>query len=95
MSTAITLQMTVECEDADRLFHAAIGRARSMGMTVGAFNEARRRSVNEMAFDVESLVKASLADAGCDVRVADNVVVLPGSSRAFHDTARQLRSRKS
>jgi hypothetical protein len=95
VSTAITLQMTVECDDADRLFHAAIGRAKSIGMTVGAFNEARRRSIHEMAFDVESVLKASLAEAGCRLSVVDNVVVLSGASRPFHEFGKQAVSRKS
>jgi len=80
MASHVRLQVVVTCDDSDRLFHAALSGARADGRTVGAYNDARRRSVHEMAFDVESVLRRALDQAGCSVKVIDNVVISEMSS---------------
>lgn len=65
MKSSFDCRLVIDCTDTDLLFHSALARARETGATVGAYNETRRRSPHEMVYDVETILRAALADAGC------------------------------
>jgi hypothetical protein len=72
LKTTLSIRLAIDCLETDLLFHTALACARTEGQTVGAYNEARRRSSHEMVHDVETVLRAALTDAGCRLAALDS-----------------------
>lgn len=81
LPTTLHCCLAIDCRDTDLLFHTALARARAAGQTVGAYNEARRRSPHELQHDVETILRSALDEAGCTLLAPEGAGGLAASPR--------------